>query len=89
MAGLYDFSFMWLMRRVDHVSRRYKVPSGHTSECNANVSPPVLIIQSHRYAKKMDLPLFNNVLLPRTKGFVACINEFRDSHIKFVYGIPI
>ena len=47
---------------------------------------PTLTTQSHNYAKKVDLPVFNNVLLPRTKGFVACITAFRGSHIKFVYG---
>ena len=48
-----------------------------------------LITQSHGYAKKMDLPVYNNVLIPRTKGFVACIREFRDSHIQYVYGNPV
>lgn len=45
-----------------------------------------LIAQSQNYAKRVDRPIFNNVLLPRTKGFLACITAFRDSHIKFVYG---
>jgi hypothetical protein len=49
----------------------------------------LLIAQSHGYAKKMDLPVYNNVLIPRTKGFVACVTQFRESHIKYVYGNPV
>ena len=46
----------------------------------------LLILQSQEHAKKNNLQVFNNVLLPRTKGFNAFISEFRESHVKFVYG---
>ena len=28
----------------------------------------------------------HNVLLPRTRGFVTCVNAFRGSHVQYVYG---
>jgi len=39
---------------------------------------PSKLKASQEYAKKKDLPHLNNVLLPRTKGFIATITSLRD-----------
>uniref|UniRef100_A0A0D3G9I1 1-acylglycerol-3-phosphate O-acyltransferase n=1 Tax=Oryza barthii TaxID=65489 RepID=A0A0D3G9I1_9ORYZ len=36
-------------------------------------------IKSQEYAKEHGLPILNNVLLPKTKGFHCCLQELRDS----------
>ena len=61
--------------RLKAGTREKVIPEGHVSK-----------VQSQEHARKNNLPVFENVLLPRTKGFCAFISEFRESHIKFVYG---
>jgi len=41
--------------------------------------------KSHEWAKKNDLPIFNNVLLPRSQGFIATIQGIGNV-IDAVYG---
>ncbi|WJX68466.1 1-acylglycerol-3-phosphate O-acyltransferase [Trifolium repens] len=36
-------------------------------------------IQSHKYAAEHGLPILKNVLLPKTKGFCACLQELGGS----------
>ena len=43
---------------------------------------------SQRYAQSKGLPEFNNVLLPRTKGFVAVVKNLRD-HLDAIYDVTI
>eukprot|EP01027_Heterolobosea_sp_BB2_P009591 GEZU01014123.1.p1 GENE.GEZU01014123.1~~GEZU01014123.1.p1 ORF type:complete len:327 (+),score=111.06 GEZU01014123.1:75-1055(+) len=45
--------------------------------------------KSQEYAKKKDLPVFQNVLLPRTKGFIATVGALRGSHVKYVYDLTL
>ncbi|ORX84119.1 acyltransferase-domain-containing protein [Anaeromyces robustus] len=47
------------------------------------------LIQSHAFAKERNLPIFNNVLIPRVKGFNASVNAFRNSHVKYVYDFTL
>lgn len=47
------------------------------------------LIQSHEFARKRNLPILNNVLLPRTKGLKATLNAFRNSHVKYVYDFTL
>ncbi|KAG4094220.1 acyltransferase-domain-containing protein [Neocallimastix lanati (nom. inval.)] len=47
------------------------------------------LIQSHEFAKERNLPILNNVLIPRVKGFTASVNSFRDSHVKYVYDFTL
>ncbi|XP_052176132.1 probable 1-acyl-sn-glycerol-3-phosphate acyltransferase 5 isoform X2 [Diospyros lotus] len=44
--------------------------------------------QSQKYAAENGLPILKNVLLPKTKGFYACLEELRDS-LDAVYDITI
>ncbi|KAJ3284136.1 hypothetical protein HK104_010080 [Borealophlyctis nickersoniae] len=50
---------------------------------------PKKLAESQAFAEKKGLPVLNNVLLPRTKGFVATVNAFRGTQIKAVYDFTI
>lgn len=48
-------------------------------------------IRSQKYASENGLPVLKNVLLPKTKGFCACLEDLRDSldsgfHLSFLFG---
>ncbi|MCD7450128.1 putative 1-acyl-sn-glycerol-3-phosphate acyltransferase 5 [Datura stramonium] len=45
-------------------------------------------IRSKKYASENGLPILNNVLLPKTKGFYTCLKELRGS-LDAVYDITI
>ncbi|XAR72840.1 1-acylglycerol-3-phosphate O-acyltransferase [Bertholletia excelsa] len=45
-------------------------------------------VQSQKYAAEHGLPVLKNVLLPKTKGFFACLEELKDS-LDAVYDITI
>jgi hypothetical protein len=36
-------------------------------------------MRSQQFAEKHGLPILNNVLLPRTKGFTACMDSLQGS----------
>lgn len=45
-------------------------------------------IRSQKYAAEHGLPVLNHVLLPKTKGFFACVEELRNS-LDAVYDVTI
>lgn len=49
---------------------------------------PAKLEKSREYAKKANLPVLSNVLLPRTKGFAAAVEGLRG-HIAAVYDVTI
>ena len=52
-----------------------------------NFSPNTLP-KSEAYSKKMDLPVFNNVLLPRVTGLRSCLKTLQPS-VKWVYDVTL
>ena len=50
---------------------------------------PSKLKKSHDFSKANNLPILNNVLTPRTKGFVETIKGLRKSQIKYVYDLTI
>ena len=38
------------------------------------------------FSEQRGLPVMQNVLVPRTKGFVTCVTHLRGSHVRHVYG---
>eukprot|EP01012_Entosiphon_sulcatum_P048638 TRINITY_DN6713_c0_g1_i1.p1 TRINITY_DN6713_c0_g1~~TRINITY_DN6713_c0_g1_i1.p1 ORF type:complete len:312 (+),score=45.58 TRINITY_DN6713_c0_g1_i1:22-936(+) len=46
---------------------------------------PEKLKQSQEYAKKQNLPILENVLLPRPKGFVSAVQGLRNAHVKYLY----
>lgn len=47
------------------------------------------LVEAQNFARERGYPVMDNVLLPRTKGFVSCVNEFRGSHINYIYDFTI
>lgn len=47
------------------------------------------LLDAQNFSRERGYPIMDNVLLPRTKGFVSCVNEFRGSHINYVYDFTI
>ncbi|KAI8800581.1 hypothetical protein BJ742DRAFT_840855 [Cladochytrium replicatum] len=46
--------------------------------------------EAQDFARSRDLPILKNVLIPRTKGFVATVQSFRGgTHIKAVYDLTL
>ncbi|KAF9210349.1 hypothetical protein BGZ59_009543 [Podila verticillata] len=46
---------------------------------------PSKLAASQKFMQSRGLPLLTNVMMPRTKGFITCVNKFRGSHVKHVY----
>ncbi|KAI9295177.1 acyltransferase-domain-containing protein [Neoconidiobolus thromboides FSU 785] len=46
-------------------------------------------IESQKFSQKNQLPVLNNVLFPRTKGFLISLSKLRNSHIEHVYDITM
>ncbi|CEG80807.1 hypothetical protein RMATCC62417_15090 [Rhizopus microsporus] len=45
--------------------------------------------ESQAFSRERGYPVLRNLLLPRIKGFATCVNEFRGSHIKYVYDFTL
>jgi len=50
---------------------------------------PTTLAESQEFSRKAGLPILTNVLIPRNKGFNACITALRGSHIRHVYDLTI
>lgn len=83
-------AFHVYMATSSFLGRRYKM--FHDGNCASWVLssskvwfPPTLLcseqkcIRNQKYAAEKGLPILKNVLLPRTKGFCACLEELRGS----------
>ncbi|CAH1764860.1 6594_t:CDS:10 [Entrophospora sp. SA101] len=45
------------------------------------------LLDGQAFAKEKGIPILRHLLVPRTKGFVACIRQLRNTHVKYVYGL--
>jgi len=50
---------------------------------------PEKIKASQEFSKKKGYPILENVLIPRTRGFIATLNTFRDDKIKYIYDLTL
>jgi len=50
---------------------------------------PEKVKACQEFSKKKGYPVLDNVLIPRTKGFIATLHTFRDSKIKYVYDLTL
>jgi len=50
---------------------------------------PEKLKASQEFSKKKGYPILDNVLIPRTKGFIATIHSFRDTKVKYVYDFTL
>jgi len=86
--GIYLLDFIFLSRNWDKdkesIHRTFNnlkfrgIPFWLISHLEGTRITPEKLKQSHEFAKKNDLPTFQNVLLPRQKGFIAMVEELRE-----------
>jgi len=50
---------------------------------------PEKVKACQEFSKKKGYPVLENVLVPRTKGFIATLNTFRNDKIKYVYDFTL
>ncbi|KAF8937697.1 hypothetical protein EDD21DRAFT_367480 [Dissophora ornata] len=62
-----------------------QAPVWVTSFLEGSRLTPSKLAASQKFMLGRGLPLLSNVMMPRTKGFIACVNKFRGTHVKCVY----
>lgn len=83
----------WLVDR-DHIHRVFrnildrKIPSWIVSFVEGTRMKPEKLKESQKYAETHGIPVFQHVLTPRTKGFVATVQALRG-HVSAVYDLTI
>ena len=97
--GMYLAGFIFLKRNWErdqrNISATFKALTTHNlpvhliSFLEGHRFSAEKLKQSHQYAAKSSLPLFENTLLPRTKGFIASVRGLRHSHINHVYDLTL
>ncbi|KAJ1551000.1 hypothetical protein HK096_003742 [Nowakowskiella sp. JEL0078] len=50
---------------------------------------PEKLEESQAFARQRGLPILKNIMLPRTKGFIATVNTLRNSHVQAIYDLTI
>ncbi|CAG8564404.1 5607_t:CDS:2, partial [Paraglomus occultum] len=66
--------------------KRYEAPVWIVNFLEGTRATPQKLKDSQQYARKNNLPVLKNLLNPRTKGFLACVRQLRNTHVKYVYG---
>ncbi|PJF19842.1 hypothetical protein PSACC_00351 [Paramicrosporidium saccamoebae] len=97
--GMYFCNMIFLKRDWQRDNRRLAGAIGLYLECELPIwlvshveghrMNPSKRLESQKYAKAHGLPVLENVLLPRCKGFVSTIAALRGSHVKYVYDITV
>lgn len=96
--GMYFLDCVYVKRnweqdkdKIDRLFSKYKsakIPIWLISFVEGTRLKPVKLARSQKYARENGLPVFNHVMLPRTKGFIASVNALRD-HVDAVYDLTI
>lgn len=76
------------IQRIFEKFRRRKIPIWLISFLEGTRVTQSKLIRSQNLAKNKGLPIFEHVLLPKTKGFTVSINALRD-HLNAVYDVTI
>ena len=69
--------------------RNYRPPVWMISHVEGTRMSEKKMLESQEFARKKNLPQLNNVLYPRTKGFVASVQALRDGSVDAVYDVTI
>lgn len=64
------------MKTFEHLRKR-ELPFWMISHPEGTRWSKAKLKKSHEWAKKQGLPILNNVLLPRSKGFIATVRGLR------------
>lgn len=97
--GMYLMGMLFVRRNWLHDGKRIK----DTFRIYTENKIPVIVVsyvegtrrsarklrESHEYARSNGLPVLNNVLLPRSKGFVASVQALRHSHVRALYDVTL
>ncbi|KXS10079.1 hypothetical protein M427DRAFT_191363 [Gonapodya prolifera JEL478] len=93
--GMYMMGMIFLKRNWDkdqgHVKSTFqfiknnRIPVWLVSYLEGTRITPQKKEESQAFAKQRGLPVLENVLIPRTKGFIATVQELRGSHVTAVY----
>jgi len=67
------------INRTFHNLKERNLPFWLVSHIEGTRLSPLKLKQSHEFAKKKDLPILNNVLIPRSKGFAATVQALQDT----------
>jgi 1-acyl-sn-glycerol-3-phosphate acyltransferase len=65
---------------------RLKAPIWVMSFVEGSRLNPTKLREAQEFSEQRDLPVMQHVLVPRVKGFVACMTKLRKSHVKYLYG---
>jgi len=97
--GIYVMDFIFLKRNWERdmvsISKTFeklkqrRLPFWLVSHVEGTRLTPEKLKASHAFAKKTDLPILNNVLLPRSKGFLATVKALRDGTATAIYDFTL
>ncbi|KAI8339620.1 acyltransferase-domain-containing protein [Chlamydoabsidia padenii] len=69
--------------------KELKTPAWIINYVEGSRFTPAKLLQCQKISRERGYTVMQNVLLPRTRGFTTCVNEFRHSHIKYIYDFTI
>ncbi|KAG9290917.1 hypothetical protein G9A89_011067 [Geosiphon pyriformis] len=69
--------------------KQYRAPVWVVNFLEGTRMTPQKVQEGQKFSKERGLPILRNLLVPRTKGFIACLGQLRDSHVKYVYDFTI
>ncbi|ORX61840.1 hypothetical protein DM01DRAFT_1360988 [Hesseltinella vesiculosa] len=97
--GMWLAGFMFVRRNwlqdQEKINRTFasiktlKTPAWIINYVEGSRFTPQKSAQCQAFARDRGYTTTQHVLLPRTKGFTTCVNEFRHSHVKYVYDLTI
>ncbi|CAG8440339.1 2080_t:CDS:2 [Acaulospora morrowiae] len=89
------FSMWWVMQDEEHLRRMFKVIKAYAAPIwvvnfvEGTRLNPRKLRDGQRFSRDKGLPVLQNLLVPRTKGFVACVRQLRDTHVQYIYDFTI
>ncbi|ORZ33930.1 acyltransferase-domain-containing protein [Catenaria anguillulae PL171] len=94
LAGFPYLSRNWAadnkkIEAVFHVLKSDKLPCWLISFLEGTRITPKKLAESQAFSRSKNLPVFENVMYPRKKGFVATLQALRDSHVRYVYDVTL
>lgn len=69
--------------------KRLNTPAWIINYVEGSRATPKKLQEAQAFSRERGYPVLQNVLLPRIKGFATCVNQFRNSHIKYVYDLTL
>ncbi|CAG8542964.1 8542_t:CDS:2 [Ambispora gerdemannii] len=77
------------LNKMFNAIKQYRAPIWVVNFLEGTRMTPQKVREGQQFSKKRGLPILQNLLVPRTKGFIACLGQLRDTHVKFVYDFTI